>query len=975
MNKPDKKEHSLIFSISPHPHIGFQVDAFLVEILANGEFSYSFEKVNSNRLNNLEYEISEEDFKVLKKLPDFSDAFLEKKFSASKPKKIAFWDFIKADKDRNEQVKRYAELQLASYLKLIARKLIFFREKISDHPCTIKLHVELDPAIIESTFSKTELGIDYALQLFLSKQKLKLDSNSIVILSREPAWFKHKNKLIRLEEGVSAARLIPFLTKEVVQIPQKLAYTYMQSFMLKTSRRETVFYEGFDLEDVPGKIEALLNLDEDIQGNMFLRLDFHYDKLSVSVDNGMPFLAKIKPDNSGELKIKRYTRDKAFENKMEARLVELGFQKKLPSLYSASAENQSLEDMINTLSAFAQRFSDADFKLNTQFENNDFYFTKPQLSLAEETLGQDWFDLKMSVQIENLNIPFVRFRNHIIQNTPFFETSDGRKFLIPKEWFTKYRDLFQFSDEDNPEKDQIRIKTIHRSLVEDVIEKKKPERLENPIGEITTPKLLTASLRNYQTEGFNWLYEKALLNQGACLADDMGLGKTIQIIALLCKKKEENQLGELLEVSQGQLNLFTPVDQKITRPTLIVMSPSLIYNWQQELNRFAPSLQVYTHVGVKRSTNASIFVGMDVCLTTYGILRNDISFFQTIPFSTIVLDESQLIKNVRSQNYKAVKSLAGDQKIVLTGTPVENALEDLWAQFSFIQPSLLGNYTFFKKEFASPIEENNDIVALNKLRKLTSSFLLRRTKTQVLKELPPLTRTIRYCEMDEKQEAIYEKHKSAFRNALIDIMDRENAAKGRFMALRGLTILRKLANHPVLEDHSYKGSSAKFTEVITQLEHFRTEKRKVLCFSQFVTHLNLYKNYFDENNIPYSYLTGEIPQAKRKDVIQGFSKGKGFQVFLIQLKTGGTGINLTEADCVFILDPWWNPAAEEQAVSRSHRMGQNSPVLTRHFITKNTIEEKIFKLQQKKTNLATDVLDISNPLQILKEEDLLQLFQ
>jgi len=343
-------------------------------------------------------------------------------------------------------------------------------------------------------------------------------------------------------------------------------------------------------------------------------------------------------------------------------------------------------------------------------------------------------------------------------------------------------------------------------------------------------------------------------------------------------------------------------------------------------------------------------------------------------FEYVILDESQLIKNARSASFQSVKQLNARQRIVLTGTPVENSLSDLWSQLTFLQPGLLGSFKFFKQDFVIPIEQQHDAQRLEKLRKIIQPFILRRTKEEVAPELPELTRTIHFCEMAADQRSYYEEQKSKYRSKILENISREGIQKSQILILRGLTQLRKIAIHPALEDPEYTGSSAKFEEVLGRMETIGQQGRKVLLFSQFVKHLTLYRDHFVQNGTPHSWLTGQVPQTQRAGVIQQFDTHDGHRAFLIQLKTGGSGLNLTQADNVFLLDPWWNPASEEQAIARSHRMGQHQPVFAWRFITKDTIEEKILKLQEKKSRLALDIIDQTNTFGKITEEELHELF-
>jgi len=351
-----------------------------------------------------------------------------------------------------------------------------------------------------------------------------------------------------------------------------------------------------------------------------------------------------------------------------------------------------------------------------------------------------------------------------------------------------------------------------------------------------------------------------------------------------------------------QFDLFNPAPTqsykgKMAPTNLIVMPTSLIYNWENEINKFAPSLKIIKHTGAGRTNDIWEFKQADVVLTTYGVVRNDYDLLKEFPFNYIIIDESQAIKNATSKAYKAVIKLKAENKFALTGTPIENSLTDLWSQMNFINPGLLGNLTYFKNEFVTPIEKNNDEEKSEKLQAIIHPFILRRTKDQVAKDLPQKTEQIRYCQMADEQKKIYEKEKSAVRNAILKSIEGNGKEKTGFMVLQALTKLRQLANHPALI--GFDEESGKFEEVLRVLDNIIAEKHKVLIFSTFTKHLALYENYLNKNKLKYSILTGKT--TNRQKVIDEFQNDNSNHIFLISLKAGGVGLNLTAADYVVLV--------------------------------------------------------------------------
>jgi len=363
----------------------------------------------------------------------------------------------------------------------------------------------------------------------------------------------------------------------------------------------------------------------------------------------------------------------------------------------------------------------------------------------------------------------------------------------------------------------------------------------------------------------------------------------------------------------------------------------------------------------------------DVIITTYGTVRNDKEILAKNEFFYLILDESQSIKNSTSKTYKAIMELRAKHKLVITGTPIENSLSDLWSQMNFLNPGILGNLAFFKRSFITPIEKHANEEQQEKLQLMIRPFVLRRKKNEVAKDLPPLMEEVRICAMATEQQKMYDKEKSVIRNTILSAIEKEGLNKSQFVVLQGLTKLRQLANHPSLLEKETEESSGKFDEIFRMLEDLIAEKHKVLIFSTFVTHLELIQTRIEKENWKYSKLTGQT--TKRENVIRQFQDDPNNRIFLISLKAGGVGLNLTEADYVFIIDPWWNPAAENQAINRAHRIGQDKHVFVYRFITENSIEEKIQKLKERKSSLADKFINSNDPFEKITNEEIVELFK
>jgi SNF2 family DNA or RNA helicase len=596
----------------------------------------------------------------------------------------------------------------------------------------------------------------------------------------------------------------------------------------------------------------------------------------------------------------------------------------------------------------------------------------------------DWFDIEMMVKIGDWTIPFVRFKRHILSRLREFRLPDGEIFILPESWFAKFSELLSFG---KTEANRVVIRPCHFMLLTDeissvnsVLQEKIKALVSRSMVIQDIPQNLNAQLRNYQHDGFNWLYHLWQNRMNGCLADDMGLGKTLQTLVLLLKlKRSAGNDSYPYTDSKGQLSLFQkqePEHSEHQPASLIVLPVSLMHNWENEIRKFAPSLKVYSYSGVKRRETydlAKLIHQCDIILTTYGTVRNDADVLSKYTFFYLILDESQNIKNAESKSYRAVISLQSRHRLALTGTPIENSLSDLWSQMNFLNPGQLGSYKFFRENYLLPIEKEHNPEVSASLNRLIEPFILRRTKEQVEEDLPPVMEETLTIEMTSQQMELYESEKSSVRNYLLQNLEELEPRNTTFIVLQALTRLRQIAIHPRLIDQSSEIESGKFNEIISMLEILVAENHKILVFSSFVKHLNLLDETCRKMKWGYCRLTGQT--TDRKSVIEEFQSGHDKNIFLISLKAGGVGLNLTAADYIFIIDPWWNPASEMQAISRAHRIGQHKKVFVYRFISENSIEEKIQLLQEKKAALANEFINRNDPFAIFGKEELIQLFE
>ncbi len=576
--------------------------------------------------------------------------------------------------------------------------------------------------------------------------------------------------------------------------------------------------------------------------------------------------------------------------------------------------------------------------------------------------GTDWFNVKIAASFGQQHLSIKQLHRAIRHKSKYVTLDDGRTGVLPADWLDKIARFFQFGV---LEADLLRLPKMGLTAVQELFDaeilpqeivaeldtlNKKLSGLKKR-SKVNIPTTLKAQLRSYQLDGLHWLNQLDDLNLGGCLADDMGLGKTLQIIALLLLQKEKGQSGV----------------------NLVITPTSLLFNWEQELTKFAPSLRVLCLQGGSRDKLYEKLSDYDVVLCSYGLLVSDIVKLKQYAFNILVLDESQAIKNPSSERYKAARLLQARVRFVVTGTPIENSTYDLYGQLSFACPGLLGNQQFFRDTYATPIDRFDDSKRALSLQQKVAPFILRRSKQQVAKELPEKTEMVIYCEMGAQQREIYDSYEAELRDYLEGKSDDE-LQKSNMHILAGLTRLRQICNAPVLLQEGYEATiSAKLDALMERLLEI-TPEHKVLVFSQFVTMLDLVKDALDNAHIASVTLNGKTKDRAR--VVDTFQQDETKRVFLISLKAGGVGLNLTAADYVFLIDPWWNPAVENQAIDRSYRIGQEKHVVAVRLICLNTVEEKIMHLQDKKRTLAGEMIKTDTDItQKFGKKDWLDLLQ
>jgi len=577
----------------------------------------------------------------------------------------------------------------------------------------------------------------------------------------------------------------------------------------------------------------------------------------------------------------------------------------------------------------------------------------------------DWFELHGTLQFGDTAAELPEILAAVKRGESAVRLGDGTFGLLPEKWLERYGLLAGLG---TARDDHVRFTRSQVGLL-DALLGAQPEvqrdaifsracaelRAFSGIEPLDPPAGFRGELRPYQKDGLGWIEFLRRFGFGGCLADDMGLGKTVQVLALLEARRELRRSGK--RDASARIG-----------PSLAVVPKSLLFNWKSEAARFAPRLRVLDHTGPERSSDQRHFETYDLILTTYGTLRQDVADFRDVRFDYVILDEAQAIKNADSASAKAARLLHARHRLALSGTPIENHLGELWSLMEFLNPGLLGAASVFRLTQSAGRDPDEDTRKL--LAQAVRPFLLRRTKEQVVRDLPPKVEQTLYCELESRQRRLYDELRDHYRGTLLERIDREGLARSKIQILEALLRLRQAALHPgLIDERRASEPAAKLETLLPRLAEVLEEGRKVLVFSQFTRMLGILRESLDRKAVAYEYLDGRTRDRER--VVTRFQTEQGSKLFLISLKAGGLGLNLTAAQYVFLLDPWWNPAVEAQAIDRAHRIGQASQVFAYRLISRDTIEEKVVELQSHKRDLAEAIVGEGKGLiRDLRREDL-----
>ncbi len=650
----------------------------------------------------------------------------------------------------------------------------------------------------------------------------------------------------------------------------------------------------------------------------------------------------------------RVARHKNEENAYAKQLEDAGFELRGPMFVSVEDESPEALDKLIALAAQGWRMRGRD-KRPVQVG---------RVSRLRVSSGKDWFDVEGQLEFGELIVPLPQVIRAYLRGERQILLSNGDTGLLPADWLERNARLLQLGDRGKTKDAELHFHSAHALLLDDLLEEVEEcetdrdfldlrQRLHafNGISPQDPPQGFRGELRPYQREALGWFDFLAGFGFGGVLADDMGLGKTIQTLAHLLKIKNNG----------------------VHAPALVVAPTSLLFNWREEAARFTPGLRVMSYAGTKREDLAMDIPAYDLVLTTYGLLRRDVQILREIEWEYVILDESQAIKNPDSQTAKAARVLQARHRLCMTGTPVENRLDELWSQFQFLNPNMLGSRKSFESRFIKPIDQGDD-ASSDILCRTIRPFMLRRTKDAVARDLPEKQEFPLLCEMTPAQAKVYARMRDHYRSEVLASVDSVGLERCKIKVLEGLLRLRQVACHPGLVGEP-KAGSGKLEECIRLLGSVLREGHKVLIFSQFTSFLEIIRKRLEEERIAYLYLDGGTPPKERERLVSTFQSQAGPPVFCISLKAGGVGLNLTAADYVFIMDPWWNPAVEAQAVDRTHRIGQVKKVFAYRLISVNSIDEKVLRLQQDKRKLAGLLeQEATSAITSLTREDLNVLF-
>ncbi len=952
----------VVFNLNKKAYPHFTIDAVIGEVNdSNDGFAGKVEKPDISRYVDTD-KLSEEDKTLLSILRKLQEAEINKYISRNSPFSGIWENIIHQEEDDlpGETKELMAEYLFPRLKKLSGEQsekpLVFLlpEGKPFKTASLEPLHLEVEEARPHFIVKKNG-GYNVQCRVRAGSMDHDLGDNEGV----SPLFFLYNNQLHLWKNNEVVHLVEKFLPTGKLQVTAEEWPKFLHEFLLPLAKEYKVDFDKTLIQEVKdGDPEVKLFLME--KGDyLVFQPTFSYKGYETKARDRDEI---VVPQGDKVLVVHRN------------RTVEKEFIDKLRNLHSNFIENEETgslalkgTDVLKNNWFFL--FVDAMKDMKTPvfgfeaLKNFRFNTAKPQTKIFISS-NTDWFDAKVDIVFGDQKVTVAEVKRALANKQQFVQLNDGTLGILPDEWLKKYSLLFRVGEGNS---NNLKLSRYHLSVVDELYEGRDEEELVvkleekyenlrqfNQIREIEPPENLKPILRPYQVAGYQWLNYLQEIKWGGILADDMGLGKTVQALSFL----------EYCRSQQGKIK------------ALVVCPTTLIYNWENEIRKFTPKLTYRIHHGATRTRLTEEILDHDVTITTYGTLRSDIKLLMSVNLDHVILDESQAIKNPASKVTKAACLLNAKHRLCMSGTPLQNNTFDIFAQMNFLNPGMLGTMEFFRQEFAIPIDKFGEQDRKDHLKKILYPFILRRTKEQVAKDLPEKQEMILWCEMEDEQRKIYDAYRNDFRDKILGTIQEQGIQRSQLTILQGLMKLRQICDSPAIlnEDEKFENHSIKLEELGREIVE-NIGNHKALVFSQFLGMLALIKTKLDELGVKYEYFDGSTSAPDREKAIQSFQNDDEVRVFLISLKAGGVGLNLTAADYVYIVDPWWNPAVEQQAIDRTHRIGQTKNIFAYRMICKDTIEDKILLLQDKKRALAKDLIaDDTSFVKSLTREDVEYLF-
>ena len=845
--------------------------------------------------------------------------------------------------------------KVKSFLPQLAGETIF--QGTENDPLQHVLRVASESAQPALDLNETDAGLRIRPTVTLAGHHIPLDEDkAVTTLSEDPLWLLSEGTAFAVDAATPA--FLTFLQNPDLTVPPDEVELFTDKYLLPLAAQMPLSGPTVTWEEAGGEPTPRLYLTEQ-EGVLQATLRFGYGDYELPYEKNAPETSlQRKPDTMTLVRIaRRPGREEEHWHDVSNYGLKRGPE---PGAFALRANVSPVDFLLHQV----PRLTAAGFEIFGEEALTAARVNRHKPSLAwRVSSGIDWFDVDAIVSFGDQEVALKEIRRAVRRREQYVKLADGSIGAIPPEWLERYCYLFALADETD---DGLRLSNAQAGLLDELLpegdavqtdaefqRRRDHLRQFQKIKAVPVPAGFQGELRHYQKAGVDWLHFLHEYEFGGCLADDMGLGKTPQALAFL----QSLRAGGHTQAA-----------------SLLVLPRSLIFNWEREAARFTPDLRLLNHAHATRARDLAGFNSHDLILTTYGILLRDIEMLRQHRFHYVVLDEAQAIKNPLSQSARAARLLQAEHRLTLTGTPVENSPMELWSQFAFLNPGLLGSLEHFRSEFAGPIERGEDETAAKFLRKLVHPFLLRRTKDQVARDLPPRTERTLYTEMEPGQRKMYNLKRDQYRAQILGLLDEEGMDSARMKILEGLLRLRQICCHPRLLEPTTKSGSGKFEMLLETLDTLRAEGHKALVFSQFVQMLTLVREELDKRGIPYAYLDGKTKDRQAR--VDQFQTDPSLPFFLISLKAGGVGLNLTAASYVIHIDPWWNPAVEMQATDRTHRIGQDKPVFVYKMIARDSVEEKILQLQDRKRALVSQLISAeSSVFKSLTRQDIQALFE